>query len=222
MEWYYAEGKEQKGPVSEEQFAELLRAGVIQQQTLVWREGMAAWKPYGQVASDSQPTTSSGPAPLTSGMEGNQTPQAPAPFSSINFVGVENHREAALAKVKAPAICLIIYACLTGGMALLSLLGVMTNAGMPDMSNMDPEVAEMVRKMQGPIQMVTVFLTIAVAVVILFGGLQMLKLKTYGLAIAASICACLPCACPCCFIGIGFGVWSLTVLNQPDVKGQFN
>lgn len=219
MEWYYAEGKEQKGPISEEQFAELLRTGVIQQQTLVWREGMTAWRPYGQVVSDSQPSTSSGPTPLTAGTTEAQTP---APFSSINFASKENDREAALAKVKGPAICLIIYACLTGGMALLSLLGVMSNAGMPDMSNMDPEVAEMVRKMQGPIQMATVFLTVVVAVVILFGGLQMLKLKTYGLAIAASICACLPCACPCCFIGIGFGIWSLTVLNQPDVKGQFN
>ncbi len=222
MEWYYAEGKEQKGPVSEEQFTELLRTGVIQQQTLVWREGMTAWKPYGQVVSDSQPSSSTGPALLTTGVEGNQAPQVPEPFSGVNFGGAENQREAALAKVKAPAICLIIYACLMGGMALLSLLGVMTNAGMPDLSQMDPEVAEMVRKMQGPVQLATVFLTFVVAAVVLFGGLQMLKLKSYGLAIAASICACLPCACPCCFIGIGFGIWSLMVLNQPDVKGQFN
>ncbi len=219
MEWYYAEGKEQKGPVSEEQFAELLRTGVIQQQTLVWREGMSAWKPYGQIVSESQPSTSSGPASQTAGTADAHTP---APFSGDNLASAEKGREVALAKVKGPAICLIIYACLIGGMALLSLLGVMTDAGMPDMSKMDPEMAEMVRKMQGPVQMVTSLLTIVVAAGVLFGGLQMLKLKNYGFAIAAAICACLPCACPCCFIGIGFGVWALTVLNQPDVKGQFN
>jgi len=69
---------------------------------------------------------------------------------------------------------------------------------------------------------VIVFLTLAVAAVIFLGALQMLKLKNYGLAIAASVCAFLPCACPCCFIGIGFGIWSLMVLNRPEIKEQFN
>jgi len=219
MEWYYAEGKEQKGPVSEEQFAELIRSGGIQAQTLVWLEGMSAWQPYSQVASMSQQAASAGTTPAASEPVSNPTP---APFSSINFNQVETARVEALAKVKGPAICLIIYACLIGATALLTLLGVMTNAGMPDMSNMDPEVAEMVKKMQGPLQLVIVFLTLAVAAVIFLGALQMLKLKNYGLAIAASVCAFLPCACPCCFIGIGFGIWSLMVLNRPEIKEQFN
>lgn len=43
MNWYYAEQGKQVGPVSEEQFDEMVRGGKIQPDTLVWREGMAAW-----------------------------------------------------------------------------------------------------------------------------------------------------------------------------------
>jgi hypothetical protein len=47
MEWFYAVGNEQKGPVSEQEFQQLVSQGVINAQTLVWREGLAAWQPYG-------------------------------------------------------------------------------------------------------------------------------------------------------------------------------
>jgi len=43
MNWYYAEQGKQVGPVSEEQFDQMVRGGKIQPDTLVWREGMAAW-----------------------------------------------------------------------------------------------------------------------------------------------------------------------------------
>lgn len=45
MNWYYVEQGQQAGPVSDEQFDELVRAGKIQPDTLVWREGMTAWTP---------------------------------------------------------------------------------------------------------------------------------------------------------------------------------
>lgn len=51
MNWFYAVGGQQLGPVSEAQFAALVQSGTINVQTLVWREGMANWQPYGQVVS---------------------------------------------------------------------------------------------------------------------------------------------------------------------------
>jgi uncharacterized RDD family membrane protein YckC len=51
MAWYYAESGQQAGPVEDAQLDELLRSGRIQPETLVWREGMAGWKPYNQVRS---------------------------------------------------------------------------------------------------------------------------------------------------------------------------
>lgn len=46
MNWFYVEKGQQAGPVSEEQLDEKFRQGIIQPDTLVWREGMAAWTPY--------------------------------------------------------------------------------------------------------------------------------------------------------------------------------
>jgi hypothetical protein len=47
MDWYYAVGGDRKGPVGEEEFQRLAQQGTITSQTLVWREGMANWQPYG-------------------------------------------------------------------------------------------------------------------------------------------------------------------------------
>lgn len=44
--WYYADGGQQKGPVDESALDDLVRSGVIQADTLVWREGQANWQPY--------------------------------------------------------------------------------------------------------------------------------------------------------------------------------
>lgn len=64
MEWYYAVNKQQVGPVNTERFAELLRQGIITSETPVWRQGMTAWLPYGQVANNGGTASPSGAPPL--------------------------------------------------------------------------------------------------------------------------------------------------------------
>ena len=54
MQWYYAKGPEQVGPLSQDQFDALVKSGEITTQTLVWRLGMVQWLPYHAV---SQPTS---------------------------------------------------------------------------------------------------------------------------------------------------------------------
>ncbi|MBI1783538.1 RDD family protein, partial [Candidatus Sumerlaeota bacterium] len=49
MDWHYSDGKQQFGPVSEEEFNRMVTSGVIGPQTLVWRAGMENWQPYGQL-----------------------------------------------------------------------------------------------------------------------------------------------------------------------------
>ncbi len=70
MKWYYAEGGRQVGPVEESALDELVRQGVVRDDTLVWREGMSAWQRHGVVrggsgASDALPATPSVPVPPT-------------------------------------------------------------------------------------------------------------------------------------------------------------
>lgn len=50
MEWYYVRDSQQDGPHTDEGLKELVRAGVINAETLIWREGMPEWKPLRQAA----------------------------------------------------------------------------------------------------------------------------------------------------------------------------
>lgn len=45
--WYYAAGDEQIGPIEDTAFRELVSTGAIGANTLVWRDGMSDWAPYG-------------------------------------------------------------------------------------------------------------------------------------------------------------------------------
>src|SRR5277367_1831906 len=49
MTWYYADEGRQVGPVEEPALDDLVRAGVVRDDTLVWREGMPNWQPHSAV-----------------------------------------------------------------------------------------------------------------------------------------------------------------------------
>jgi len=55
MEWFYALNGQQAGPVSDSQLEELLRAGTINNTTLVWRDGLPEWQPLHQVRRGAPP-----------------------------------------------------------------------------------------------------------------------------------------------------------------------
>ncbi|MDR1010534.1 MAG: DUF4339 domain-containing protein, partial [Opitutaceae bacterium] len=59
-QWYYVLNGERAGPVSQEQFDQLARAGTIKAGTLVWHAGMAAqWLPWAQVSGAASPESDS-------------------------------------------------------------------------------------------------------------------------------------------------------------------
>lgn len=62
MNWYYAHEGQQTGPVSHEEFVNLVNTGVIRADTLVWREGMSNWLPYATVVASQSPSPSTQPA----------------------------------------------------------------------------------------------------------------------------------------------------------------
>jgi hypothetical protein len=57
--------------------------------------------------------------------------------------------------------------------------------------------------------------------VLFWGGYQMKNLNSYSAAMTASILAMVPCNC-CCIFGLPFGIWSLVVLNKPEVRDAFD
>lgn len=68
--WYYLEGDQKQGPLSPAAFRALVRAGKVTVKTVVWRPGMAAWTPLGQVQGFSA-----------------EAPAAPAPSSGHEAAG---------------------------------------------------------------------------------------------------------------------------------------
>ena len=47
MKWFYADQGLQKGPIDESALNDLVLAGVVRDDTLVWNEGMPAWQTHG-------------------------------------------------------------------------------------------------------------------------------------------------------------------------------
>jgi uncharacterized RDD family membrane protein YckC len=73
MTWHYLDGADQKGPISDDDLTSLAARGVIGDNTQVWRDGMSAWQPYGQVKS-----TISASAAATVATVATAAPAAPA------------------------------------------------------------------------------------------------------------------------------------------------
>lgn len=124
-----------------------------------------------------------------------------------------------LSKVQGPAIGLMV----TGGLGvainllffLLRMIGVGVGAAAAaDQGDGINVIA------QGVGGVVGLLIGLAINGLILYGGMQMKSLQSYGLAMAASILAILPCSCAC-IIGIPIGIWSLVTLNDPIVKSSF-
>ncbi len=62
MAWYYAEGSQRIGPLTDEQFDAAIAQGKVESATLVWREGMKDWAPF--ATAGFRPTASGGPPAL--------------------------------------------------------------------------------------------------------------------------------------------------------------
>lgn len=75
MQWYYAINGDRHGPVSNEELARLVAAGTVTGETLVWRQGLAQWQPWSQLApSTPLPDVASMPPPLTGAPAAPSTP----------------------------------------------------------------------------------------------------------------------------------------------------
>lgn len=62
MSWYYADGGQQRGPVTDDELSALLAAGAITADTLVWREGLPGWEPLSKARPvEAVPTPMTGP-----------------------------------------------------------------------------------------------------------------------------------------------------------------
>jgi len=191
------DGKEY-GPITAEQLRQWIAEGRANSQTQVLPEGATNWTTVGQMPE----FAAAAPAPVPI------TPPQPA------------LQPAAMEQVNGPAIGLIVVAIL-GALAQIASL-IMHVAGASMLANSRMPSNAWANMFSGTIGVVAGIIGIVVSVVILFGAVKMKKLESYGLAMAASIIAMIPCVSPCCLLGLPIGIWALVVLMKPEVKSAFH
>ena len=192
-------GADQKeyGPVTADQLRQWLAEGRVNPQTQVLPEGATEWTTLGALPEFATASSAAPPA----------MPSFPAPAS------------AAAALVAGPAIGLIVTAILSVLLLIASLIFKLAGASFLASNQMPNEA--WTRVLYGPIGMVSNIIGIVMSCVVLLGAIKMKKLENYGLAMAASIIAMIPCNFPCCFIGLPIGIWAVVVLSKPEVKSAF-
>jgi hypothetical protein len=144
----------------------------------------------------------------------------------------DRFRQRARDKVSLPAMFLIIFGLLSLAfavmmVALLLLTPDTVLRGQYDMmkemfpQQQQPPYEEYVKQQQKTATGINA-VRIILSALIVIGGIRMRSLQNWGLALAASIIAIIP-LCPneCCCT-LPFGIWSLVVLLNADVKRAFS
>jgi len=199
-----ADGKEY-GPVSVEQLRQWLTEGRVNKQTRVLAEGRTDWRTLGELPE------------LAAVLPAAAAAMPPA-------LPMASDQSTARQLIRGPAIFILVLAILNLlwvplSFALSSLVDQMVQslgaASTPD------ETMEQFRKTVLYFSLPLKILGATLALITLVGSIQMLKLRSYGLAMATAIVMLIPCGSCCCFLNIGAGIWALVVLSKPEVKAAF-
>ena len=124
-------------------------------------------------------------------------------------------------RVKAPAIALMITAGIGMVFQIIGLLMNLLGAGV-GAAEATTQQEQWMAMTSGGVGVVSSIVGLVIGVVVLLGALKMMKLQSWGFALAAAILAMIPCVSPCCLLGIPFGIWAIVVLTKADVKAAFN
>jgi hypothetical protein len=129
-------------------------------------------------------------------------------------------RQRAKGKVAIPAIVLMI-------VGTLGLVVSLFNAGfaLTQEVQIDPNAPPLIQGVQqgfvGPFTAAVQSGFALLNLLIIIGAMQMLRMRFWGFAVAASIMAMLDFSSCCCLIGLPVGIWTLVILFSPDVKDAF-
>lgn len=135
-----------------------------------------------------------------------------------------SNREEAMVKVKGPAMGLLASAGIGIAWQVFSVVMNLFGAGLSAASLAGSEAGAqegVQAMMSGVMGIIFGVIGIIVGGVVIYGATKMMKLENHGLAMTAAVVAMVPCISPCCILGLPFGIWALTVLNDANVKASF-
>lgn len=125
-------------------------------------------------------------------------------------------------KLMGPGISLIIVGSLgllcMGGYFILTMIGLAMD---PSISTPPPAADEAERAgfyvgVYGTLG--AMGLSTLMQIFVILGGVNFVRQKGRGMAMAACILSLIPCLSSCCIFGMPFGIWGLMVLADPNVK----
>jgi hypothetical protein len=193
-----ADGKEY-GPVTPEQFRQWLSEGRVNAQTRVLIEGALEWRTVAEIPElATYLPISSTPPPMS--------PPGGAVSSDT---------------VRGPAICALVLSILNILASIGGIVWLAFQHKLPTLAGMPEQNLELQRNLAMFVSIPANLVGLGIAVVCLFGALRMMKLQSYGLALATAILMLIPCGTCCCFLNIGIGIWLLVILSKPEVKAAF-
>jgi GYF domain 2 len=201
----------QYGPITADELRKWVSEGRLNAQSLAKAESDAEFRPLSAFPEFAEVFG------IAAQMAG-----APPPLG----YGVAGGREAALQRVKGPAVALMVTAILyiilvVASWILLSAFGPKLQQFYSEMPN-GAQMQKMLQSTNGPFAVAGDVLGLALSILILVGAVKMRSLRSYEFSITAAIVAMLPCVTPCCLIGLPFGIWALVVLTKPEVKSHFS
>ena len=133
----------------------------------------------------------------------------------------ENMRNVHREQVSGPAIGLLVTGIIGAVFSLVGFISLAIGTGLSHFwVDEFPEYFE--RIYQRSFALSSSLVEIVVAAFIVYAALKMKDMQQWGLAVAASILAMLPCISPCCIIGLPIGIWALVILLRPEVRAAFH
>jgi hypothetical protein len=168
---------------------------------------------------------SSNNPPSGAGQFGDFNPyQSPNPSPGLTGGNGGSGREEALARVKLPAIILMVLAPISMFIfafdGVFRVMNIMNGFVPPGMDLNAPGVQFGFTAGQYGFLVVEI-LGFFLQVVVILGAYHMLTLKNRMLAKSANIISCVPCVTACCVFGIPFGIWGLVIVSDSAVSPYF-
>lgn len=212
------------GPIAAEVVRQWIREKRLNGDSQICRDGEEVWQSLRGLAEFAGDLTVSTVVPSAGGVGAGGGGAGGAKLATGGFRG---GREEALLQVKPVGICFAIFG---GLMLVLGLVSLFTSIFKAGPTPIPAEVPDFIRQMlefQNSIpQWVQILMAVLNEVVfglILLAGLRLMQLRSRGLVIAAAILMSIPCwtGC-CCFVGLGFGIWALVLINKPEIQSEFD
>ena len=181
------------GPVDAAEIRQWLAQGRVNSDTKIRAEGTTEWKRLAEL-------------PELAGVTGRPADPVSSPVRSA----------AAADAVKGPATALMVTAIIG---VLLQLVSLLNRRDIPFGLSEDPEgVGRLLSAGSSPVLTV---IALAAGAVIFLGAQKMKALESHSWAMLASVVAMVPFVSPCCLIGLPIGIWSILILQKPEVKQAF-